>query len=480
MAINVSQAFHRTASAAIDDTMTLTKAQMVAVNDNLMPSYYFTVCQDDGFIYLYDKSATPSSQTGKFTKFEGGGGSGGEGGTVLTGTLLASGWSDNVQTVTITGLNADANGVVGMLNTATPTQFEAAENAALTVSAMSANSLTFACEETPLIDIPFGVVIGGGGGGSLIIDSVLDNLSENAVQNKAIADALDGKVDKVDGKGLSTNDYTNADKAIVDGVTTALSGKVDKVTGKGLSTNDYDATEKGKVTKAFKNDDTEFTAIVDGDYIPVYDTSASANKRSLWSNIKSVLKTYFDTLYSTVTTSKTASSGGTALSLVTTGEKYTWNNKLSKPSTTSSTGFLRGDNTWQEIGNNSLDTNQLNRPDRWTANTEINFGNGLYGVRATGTFTATSSGQAFYRDIVASGAANYKIFSYGGCMKIHNSSGSVLTRTGVSWSSSLNKLISIMSFDIGASNNLRWGAIFAGDYATATDTYDVWVTYTKS
>lgn len=38
---------------------------------------------------------------------------------------------------------------------------------------------------------------------------------------------IDNKVDKVNGKGLSTNDYTNADKSIVDGVTSALAGKVD-------------------------------------------------------------------------------------------------------------------------------------------------------------------------------------------------------------------------------------------------------------
>lgn len=50
---------------------------------------------------------------------------------------------------------------------------------------------------------------------------------------------LADKVDKVTGKGLSTNDYTDADAAIVSGVTAALGDKVDKVTGKGLSTNDY-------------------------------------------------------------------------------------------------------------------------------------------------------------------------------------------------------------------------------------------------
>lgn len=74
MAINVSQPFHRTSGNAIDETITLTKAQMLAVNDNLMPSKYFTICQDDGAIYLYDKSATSSVETGKFTKFEGGSG----------------------------------------------------------------------------------------------------------------------------------------------------------------------------------------------------------------------------------------------------------------------------------------------------------------------------------------------------------------------------------------------------------------------
>ena len=82
MAINVSQAFKRTSIAPIDETLALTKAQMVAVSDTLMPAYYFTICQDDGKVYLYDKSATPSVTTGKFTEFSGGGGSG-SGHTIL-------------------------------------------------------------------------------------------------------------------------------------------------------------------------------------------------------------------------------------------------------------------------------------------------------------------------------------------------------------------------------------------------------------
>lgn len=55
----------------------------------------------------------------------------------------------------------------------------------------------------------------------LVATNVQDAINEI---NTALAD----KVDKVTGKGLSENDYTDTDKAIVDGVTTALAGKVDK------------------------------------------------------------------------------------------------------------------------------------------------------------------------------------------------------------------------------------------------------------
>ena len=54
---------------------------------------------------------------------------------------------------------------------------------------------------------------------------------------------FDTKVDKVTGKGLSANDFTDAYKDQVDdnaiAVTALSSNKVDKVTGKGLSTNDF-------------------------------------------------------------------------------------------------------------------------------------------------------------------------------------------------------------------------------------------------
>lgn len=83
----------------------------------------------------------------------------------------------------------------------------------------------------------------------------------------------------------------------------------------------------GDTSDCYKTSDTAETGIDDADYFPFYDASATAKKKTLWSNIKSVLKTYFDTLYSTVKSRGTPASGGTALSLVNTGDMYTWNNK---------------------------------------------------------------------------------------------------------------------------------------------------------
>lgn len=64
----------------------------------------------------------------------------------------------------------------------------------------------------------------------------------------------DDKVDKVTGKALSTNDYTNTDKQSVEKIPTIEqdildleSNKVDKVSGKGLSTNDFTNNDKNKL-----------------------------------------------------------------------------------------------------------------------------------------------------------------------------------------------------------------------------------------
>ena len=73
--------------------------------------------------------------------------------------------------------------------------------------------------------------------------------------------ALNGKVDKVAGKGLSANDYTDDEKAAV----AKIPDKVDKVTGKGLSANDYTDSAKSfleeTVPKEFDRIDAKITAV---------------------------------------------------------------------------------------------------------------------------------------------------------------------------------------------------------------------------
>lgn len=65
------------------------------------------------------------------------------------------------------------------------------------------------------------------------------------------------KVDKVTGKGLSTEDFTTAEKTKLAGlenyddstIIASLDTKVDKVTGKGLSTEDFTTAEKTKLAE---------------------------------------------------------------------------------------------------------------------------------------------------------------------------------------------------------------------------------------
>ena len=56
------------------------------------------------------------------------------------------------------------------------------------------------------------------GGAEVTIDSSLSASSENPVQNKVVKTALDNKVDKENGKGLSTNDYTTNEKNKLGGI----------------------------------------------------------------------------------------------------------------------------------------------------------------------------------------------------------------------------------------------------------------------
>lgn len=75
------------------------------------------------------------------------------------------------------------------------------------------------------------------GANKTIVDSSLSSTSSNPVQNQVINTALNGKADINHNHTISN----------VTDLQSALDNKVDKVTGKGLSTNDYTSSEKDKL-----------------------------------------------------------------------------------------------------------------------------------------------------------------------------------------------------------------------------------------
>ena len=93
----------------------------------------------------------------------------------------------------------------------------------------------------------------GGGGGGTSDYSQLSNKPQinntTLIGNKSASDL--GLVEAVTGKGLSTNDYTNTDKAIVDGVTSALAGKAD-VSSVPTKTSDL-TNDSGFITNTVNN-----------------------------------------------------------------------------------------------------------------------------------------------------------------------------------------------------------------------------------
>ncbi len=115
------------------------------------------------------------------------------------------------------------------------------------------------------------------GGENPDIASEIKHISEVVQTEKSRAEAAEtalenSKVDKVSGKGLSSNDYTDAEKSKLASLenyndTSALgritqaendidsleSSKVDKETGKGLSSNDYTDAEKSKLAGVKKD-----------------------------------------------------------------------------------------------------------------------------------------------------------------------------------------------------------------------------------
>lgn len=75
----------------------------------------------------------------------------------IQGVILANAWEEQLATVTgLTGITADTKGIIGLPETATKAQREAAREAMLTLTGKGAGSITITADgSVPSVDIPF-------------------------------------------------------------------------------------------------------------------------------------------------------------------------------------------------------------------------------------------------------------------------------------------------------------------------------------
>lgn len=84
------------------------------------------------------------------------------GSTAVFATLLSGGWSSGEQTLQISGVTAESNGVIGLSQSVSDAEMEAAKNAELYVCGQGTGTITIAAYgETPTRDIPVVVILLG-------------------------------------------------------------------------------------------------------------------------------------------------------------------------------------------------------------------------------------------------------------------------------------------------------------------------------
>lgn len=109
---------------------------------------YFT--QDDGRLYIDSADEDGSNPKRTCINPTTSGAS-----KAVTGVLTKNGWVSGQQTLPVAGLTAEHNGVIGVTQSITDAQMEAAKEAGLYVCRQVDGALTVACfGDAPQIDIP--------------------------------------------------------------------------------------------------------------------------------------------------------------------------------------------------------------------------------------------------------------------------------------------------------------------------------------
>ena len=99
MAINFGAGFNIAKAEAVDTRIYLkTLADMLTIDENVYPEVYFAICEENGKLYLFNKSNISDPTTGKFREVVGG---------------ASSDFTDNFSIVEIKDDPSDVNKVTG-------------------------------------------------------------------------------------------------------------------------------------------------------------------------------------------------------------------------------------------------------------------------------------------------------------------------------------------------------------------------------
>lgn len=86
----------------------------------------------------------------------------GGGSRAVTATLTVAGWENGQQTISVDGLTADQNGIIGLTQDISTAEKEAVRAAEMTVCGQSDGTLTIAMDgDKPTCDIPVVIILFG-------------------------------------------------------------------------------------------------------------------------------------------------------------------------------------------------------------------------------------------------------------------------------------------------------------------------------
>lgn len=376
MSIAFPQGFVITSAEPIDSRLVMTTAQMRSAGIR-MPPYYITVCadgEDAGKVFIFDKSSENVDDTyGRFRPMSYQ--------DLADLPTLADIVGDTTHRVVTDEEIAAWNAKQSALSEA---QMDAV-NSGITASMVEALESIESGAQTNIIEVvkvdgtPLEVIDKTV---DIVIEGKVDKLQDKPTAGTFMKVTINSEGQVTQGQPLLKADIPNIEESQVDGLEEDLDSKVDKVAGKGLSTEDYTTSEKTKLanieaaaqvnkieTIKFGNDALPIlspkTVSISND-LSIYDNSTSGFITKDVSNLTNYYtKPQVDDMIAVQMQFQTVSANASGLPDVSNPNTYTI---YLIPSTTSKSKNVKdeyiwtkdpytGEYTWEQIGSTTMKLN---------------------------------------------------------------------------------------------------------------------------